>query len=269
MKSLYKLLLLFSAIFLFASCEKEVTLDLKSAEPRLVIDASISDHTPCVVTLSLTQSFYDNDSYDRVSGATVILYDEGMNSEVLEEVGSGYYQSKEPGVVGVTYFLKVIVDSETYEAEATIPHPVSLDETWIYEVKAGDKSWYSPSVIFNDPKGEKNYYYTKLSINEKPLRTVYLHNDENRDGKRVHRILFFNKEDNDDKNLETGDQIDIEMQSIDYGMYEFLRSWTSFSGGDANPTTNFSGDVLGCFKAYSSSWISMIVSTDNIYQENI
>lgn len=270
MNTIYKFILILSVAALHISCEHEVILDLKSAEPRLVIDAAISENLPCEVKLTLTQSFYDNEPYKRISGATVILTDNEGNYEVLKEEywNPGLYKSQILGTVGIKYYLKVIVDGETYEANAVIPEVVHLEEIYLYEIKAGDKSWYSPSVIFNDPADVVNYYYTIVTVNERVLQTLYLHDDEHRNGKPVHRILFFDKEENGDEELQTGDYVEVEMQTIDYGMYEFYRSWSSFAGGDSNPTTNFTGDVLGCFKAYNSSVIGMTVSADRIYKEN-
>lgn len=258
-------------LLLHVSCEESVILDLESAEPRLVIDASITEGAPCVVKLTKSQSFYDNIPYERVSGARVLLSDRtGYTEELREEyMNPGVYMSSQLGFVGLEYTLKVIVDENSYESDiVVIPEPVVLEEIYLYDIKAGDKSYFSPSVIFQDPKGVKNYYYTKVVVNDRTLKTLYLHDDDNRDGKRIHRILFFDKEANGDKTLDTNDYVEVEMQSIDYGMYEFYRSWSSFAGGNSNPTTNFTGDVLGCFKAYSSSSISMLVSTESIYNGN-
>lgn len=270
MKYVYKLILIISLFASHLSCEEEATLDLKPGKPRLVIDAAISEEVECTVKLTLTQSFYDNIPYQYVSGATVTLSDDmGYFEELREEVGKpGEYVSYKLGEVGVKYTLKVTVDGESYESTVVIPKAVQLEEIYVYEIKAGNKSYYSPSVFYQDPAGERNYYYTKVTVNDRTLKTLYLHDDDSRDGKRIHRVLFFDKEANGGNTLQTEDNIDVEMQTIDYGMYEFYRSWSSFVGGDSNPTTNFTGDVLGCFKAYNSSYISMVVNSNNIYEEN-
>lgn len=271
MNNIYRYILLLFSFSIFISCEHEMILDLKNAEPHLVIDAVISENTPCYVTLSLSHPFYDNDPYEKILGADIVLTDSAGNSETLVEdpFSPGNYISTQIfGVVGESYNLKVIVDDRIYEANAKVPTLVPLEDIHLYEIKAGDKSWYSPSVEFEDPISEKNYYYYILTVNDRVLRTVYLKNDENRNGKRVHQILFFNKEDNDDEELNTGDHVVIEMQTLDYGMYKFYQTWLSYAGGNANPATNFTGGALGCFKAYNTSWLTMIVSADMIYVEN-
>lgn len=269
--NIYKYILLFLSLSFLVSCEQEMILDLKTAEPQIVIDAAISGYAPCTVYLSLSHSFYDNSSYEKISGATIVLTDGVGNVETLIEDNNnpGKYISTEIfGETGRTYSLKVTLDDKTYEASATIPTLVPLQEIHLYEIKAGDKSWYSPSVEFDDPIDEKNYYYFIVTVNDRILRSVYLDDDEHRNGKRVHRILFFDKEDNDDEELKTGDNIMVEMQTLDYGMYKFYQTWQSYAGGNANPATNFTGGVLGCFKAYNTDWMTMIVSADNIYVEN-
>jgi len=271
MNNIYKLALAILIPLFFSSCEEEMKLDLKTAESQIVIDAAISEKMPCTVILSLSQSFYNNDSYERITGATIILTDEDGNSETLyeEHFDAGSYTSTQIiGITGMRYNLKVIIDGETYEANATIPTKVELLDIHLYEIKAGDKSWYSPSVEFDDPEDEQNYYYFIMTVNDKVLQTVYLNDDEHRNGKRIHRILYFNKKDNDDEELNTGDYVEVEMHTLDYGMYKFYQTWLSYSGGDANPATNFSGGALGCFKAYNTSWLTMNVGPECIYKEN-
>ena len=271
MKSLYKYIFTILTLFIFASCEHEVELDLDTIEPRLVIDASITDNGPCMVSLSLTQSFYDNDSYEKVSGATIVLTNEYGRTETLEEdpVSPGNYSTEQLfGEVGIEYNLKVIVEGKTYEAKATVPTKVPLQEIHLYEVKAGTKSWFSPSVEFDDPEDENNYYYFILIVNDRVLQSVYLNDDEHRNGKRIHRVLYFDNEANGGDPLDTGDQVVVEMQTLDYGMYKYYQTWQAYAGGNANPQTNFTGGVLGCFKAYNIDWITMIVDPSYIYVEN-
>ncbi|WP_029906938.1 DUF4249 domain-containing protein [Prevotella sp. 10(H)] len=271
MKNLYKLLFLFLILFSLSSCEKIVDIDLRIAEPRLVIDASISEQEPCRVYLTMTQGFRDNEPFKTVTGAEIVLTDQHGNSEVLRESRSmsGIYVSTMVGEVDKSYHIKVTVDGKSYKAMATIPKMVPIYETYIYEIKAGNESWYSPSYVFYDPADEENYYYTILSVNQKPMRTIYLDSDEHRNGLRVHRILFFNKDDNDDEDLKTGDEIMIELQAIDKGMHTFYKSLFSVAAdGATNPITNFTGDVLGCFKAYNSSYAYFTVSPDIIYRES-
>ncbi|MBK5719656.1 DUF4249 domain-containing protein [Dysgonomonas sp. Marseille-P4677] len=271
MRIICKLLLLSIFFMSLFSCEKIVDIDLRSIEPRLVIDASITEFSPCVVLLTKTQAFRDNGPSEKISGAVIELSDEDGYTEILKESrgNPGAYTSLVQGVANKKYFLKVKVGDDVYEASATIPEVIHIEEAYIYEIKAGSGSWYSPSFIFQDPEGIANYYYTILYVNGNPMKSIYLDSDEFRDGLRIHKILFFNRSDNHDNDLETGDNIKIEFQSLDKGMYTYYKSLFSVAAdGGTNPLTNFSRNVLGCFKAFNTSFIEYNVSGDIIYPGN-
>ena len=80
MKTGFKLLYLIFLITL-AACEEVVDMDLESSEPRLVIDATITEGVPCQVILSRSQDFYNNNGYERVYGKLVILRDDIFQTE--------------------------------------------------------------------------------------------------------------------------------------------------------------------------------------------
>ncbi|MDR0824164.1 MAG: DUF4249 domain-containing protein [Prevotella sp.] len=262
-----KYILLIILFISLIACEKIVDVDLSQAEPRNVIDASIKENAPCVVILTQSQAFYNNDPYNRITGAVVELTDDKGNTEVVKESNkeAGIYFSSMMGEALRTYHLKVTIGGDVYEAKATIPEAVPIDSMYIYDIKMGKDHYYSPCIVFNDPPDVENYYYTMLSVNGKTMKTIYLDDDEFRNGLKVENILFFDKEDNNDEELKVGDQIKVEMQSLDKGMYTFFKSLRSVAaGGATNPLTNFSGGALGCFKAYDSGYKEMTITEADI-----
>ncbi len=263
MNPIYKFIIFCSIVLMVCSCENIVDLDLKVAEPRNIVDASITEGMPCMVILTKSHAFQNNEPYERIPNATIELTTSNGHSETMIESRRepGVYTSTLIGKPGITYHLKIMLDDEVYEASATVPDVVHIERVYIYEIKAGDKSWYSPAITYRDPEYEKNYYYVLLSVNDKLMRSIYLYDDDNRDGVETPRILFFDKEDNDDEDLKTGDLITVELQSIDVGMYRFYKSLSSVAEG-TNAITNFTGGALGCFKAYNSSIGQAIVSQD-------
>lgn len=262
----YKILIILTLSAIFFSCEKIVDLDLNPNKPRNVIDASITANQPCIVILSQSQDFNNNNSYKYISGAVIELKDNLGNKEVLRESQNeaGVYFSLTRGVTNRTYTLRVSIDSEEYESTATIPNAVPIDSIYIYDLKIGDEHMYSPCVIFDDPEDEENYYYSIMHVNRKLMRSFYLDDDKHRNGvKGVENILFFDKEDNGDEKLKAGDHIRVEMQTLDKGMYTFYETLSSVVEG-TNPTTNIKGGALGCFKAYNSSIIEMTITEEDI-----
>ncbi len=260
---LFKAISLFILSLSFFACEEMVDLDLRMIEPMNVIDARITEGEPCIVILSKTQDYYNNTPYQYISGAVVSLTDSKGKTEILKKEGSGIYMSNTLGVVGETYHLKVTIGENVYDASATIPEAVPINRVYIYAIRAGDKSWYNPAINHYDPPGIDNYYYTILSVNEQAMSKIYLHDDEFRDGLEIDRILFFEKEDNNDKDLEYGDHMRAEMQTLDKGTYDYCKSLFSAAEG-SNPVTNVSGGALGCFKAYNTSFGDGYVTDDNI-----
>lgn len=250
----------------FTSCEEVVDIDLQTTEFKDVIDAFISDNSPCYVFLSRSQSFSNNAPYQTTSGAVIELSDDKGNKEIVRESKEpGLYISLMTGVVGRTYNIKIMIGENTYEAQSTIPQTVPIDDIYIYNIQVGGDDWYSPCIVYNDPPDEKNYYYTMMYVNGHLMKSIYLTDDEYRNGLTVERILYFDKEDNSDNELEIGDRIYVEMQTLDKGMYTFYKSlYSVVAGGATNPLTNFTGGALGCFKAYGSSYADITMSEDNI-----
>lgn len=254
-------------LLLFISCEEVINIDLKESEPRFVIDAKITDSSPCFILLTESQGFNNNEPYKRISGATIELSDDRGNKETVKETKEkGIYMSLMTGRTDRTYTLNVSIGEEKYEAKAKIPKAVPIDSLYIYNIRIGKDDWYSPCIVFQDPAGEENSYYTMMYVNGTMMRSIYLNDDEFRNGLVVERILYFDKEDNNDEELKAGDHIWVEMQTLDKGMYTFYKSLYSVAaGGATNPLTNFTGGALGCFKAYGTSYKEITISKDHIY----
>lgn len=247
------------------SCEEIVDLKSGEIEPRIVIDATITENQECLISITKTQKFYDDFPGEEVGGAVITLKDDKGQSEVMRgsKQYAGIYISSIKGVVGVEYTLEVAIDGEKYVAKATIPPVTPIDSIYIYNIQFGKEPWYSPCVVFRDIPDKANYYHSLVYVNGNLLRTIYLTDDEYRDGLEIHDILHFNKEHNNDEELEIGDQITVELQSLDKGAYTFYNS-IAFSTG-TNPISNFSGGVLGCFKAYNTDIKDIIIEENIIY----
>lgn len=263
---LFSRLYIIAMLLIFSSCEEIVNLDLNTSELKDVIDASISDNSPCYVYLSRSQSFSNNSPYQTISGAIIELSDSKGNKEIIRESKEpGLYISLMTGVVGRTYDIKITIGENIYEAQSRIPSTVPIDDIYIYNIRVGGDDWLSPCIVYNDPPDEDNYYYTMMYVNGHMMKSIYLNDDDYRNGLTVERILYFDKEDNSDNELEVGDHISVEMQTLDKGMYTFYKSLYSVAaGGATNPLTNFSGGALGCFKAYGSSYADITISENNI-----
>ena len=70
----YKIGLIILLLFVFASCEKVIDIDLNETEEQLVVDALVSNQTnQSFVRLSKSNSLFSDQEYQNVSNANVIV----------------------------------------------------------------------------------------------------------------------------------------------------------------------------------------------------
>ncbi|MBF9224226.1 DUF4249 domain-containing protein [Hymenobacter ruricola] len=244
------------ALFLASACQKVINLDLKSAEPRLAIEGNLADDgRPCTVLVSRSTSYSSPNTFPAVSGAVITLSDDAGGLETLAETSTpGTYRGRVlTGQPGRRYTLRVETGGEAFVAAATLPPAVPLTGLRVEKSGFGDRLQVVPEFV--DPAGVPNSYLFRQYRNGRLNKTLFLQNDDLTDGKANARPLFGRGDDDFDK-LVAGDSVRIEMQNIDAGVYAYLRTLSQvLQGGTtaapANPKSNFSGNVLGYFSAYS------------------
>lgn len=136
MKILKKILILTIGVFLVA-CEDVIIVDLDTAAPRLVIDASIDWVKNSVgneqkVILSTTTGYYSNE-FPTVLGANITVVNSlGVIFNFTEETpNTGEYACSnfEP-VIGETYTLTIALNGETYTATETLMATPVIEDTF-------------------------------------------------------------------------------------------------------------------------------------------
>jgi len=155
------------ALLLLVSCEEVIDVDLNTAAPRLVVDASINwqkgtDGSVQKIILSTTTDFYSN-VIPKVSGANVsIKSSEKLNYLFSEIPNTGEYQCTTfKPIIGETYTLTIIYKGETYTATEAMQ-----SVTPIYTIQQKNNGGFSGEdyeieVAFKDPL-EKNFYMAKI-----------------------------------------------------------------------------------------------------------
>jgi len=255
MKAFYKLIALAFAVIAFTSCEKVIDLDLKDAEPQLVIEGAVSNvpHNP-TVRITRSVAFNEPSNFPGVSGA-VVKISSGNTPISLTETSPGVYQG--PAIMGRpgrTYTLQVDVDGKTFKAASTMPNQVMIDSIAIDEQSFQNKITKTVVVYFADPPTVKNQYRFIMSVNGQLIKQVFARNDDFTDGRSTRVALY-----QDDVKIKTGDRIDIDMQCVDDLIYTYWFTFSKQSGnamGNAsvaptNPPNNFDKPVLGYFSAHA------------------
>lgn len=254
--------ILISALLIFTSCEKVIDLTLPENEAKVVIEAQISNATPInTVRLSKTVNYNQPNIFPPVTGAIVTIADNAGNSETLTEQSQGYYLTSQMiGVIGRTYTLTVTAEGQTYTAQCTMPVEVPFDSL----IFSREKQFAAPdsldviTPIYTDPIAIANYYRYVRVVNQKRFPGSWYNDDIFTDGE-TNTFGFYA----DDMELQPGDTLTVEMQSIAKVVYQYFNSKAQsadgFTGAPANPVTNITGGALGYFSAHTSQVRAVVV----------
>jgi hypothetical protein len=248
-----RLVLLISVCLCLVACQEKIDIDLNSKSPKVVIEANMpSQGQSAFVLLSQTSNYNDTSYFKGLSGAVVTISDGAGVVDTLQEAFTGFYTAV--GVyaqAGETYRLKVEVNGATYEAVSEAHPPVPLDSVYGYIGGFNNDTKRVGSTFF-DPKDTVNYYKADIFVNGKLRPGNHITNDQFTDGQK--RTINFRV---DDPGFESGDTVDIYLESIDKNVYQYFYTLSvntsSQSASPANPVSNISNGALGYFNAYTSS----------------
>lgn len=258
------LILILSGMFI-SGCEKVIDVDLNEASPALVIQGNLSsDQKVAEVKLTMTTSYFDTLSPEKVSGAKVTLEVDNGKKIVLSETLKGVYAAfgLRP-VYDTKYRLTVEAKDKTYQAESVLNPPVVIDSvTWEYDEGSSffDAGYYL-NVWFFDPPSIQNYYRVQIYRNgllKRSMDDLIVFNDRYVDGNKVSISLF-----NDPYYL--NDTVLVQLISLDKNAYDYFSTLGELintnpgSAAPANPNTNFSNGALGYFSAWSSDTLEVII----------
>jgi hypothetical protein len=253
-------LLMIFIIALSSSCKKILDLDLEEAQAQLVIEGNLTNVKGTqTVRITRTVPFDKQNNFPAVSAASVVMQDSKGNVIEFKEAEPGVYKAENLyGEAGVTYTLTVNVDEQVYKASSTMPAIVPLDSLSATEQTFGSSVRKTIAVNYGDPASVKNYYLYKMVLNDKKVGQIFSDSDFFTDGKYVKRDLFLSGY--EDLEIESGDQVVVEMQCIDENIYTYWRSleqqYASGNPNDvatpANPLSNWSNRALGYFSAHTT-----------------
>ncbi len=253
----YSLLLI--PLLALAACEKVIQIDLNGSTSKIVIQGNVYDQSgPFQVKISRSVNFDQSSNYPPVTGAKVVISDNGSQSETLTELVSGtYVTSKLRGIPGRNYSLSVKTGTESYEAMSTMPYAVAMDS--IYFASSPISGEKGTMVHFLDPPFAKNYYRLVYFINSVQQKIYYVIEDELFQGAPINYALMSR---GTDLKLVSGDKVTVWLESIDKGVFDYFRTAGSEGGqsaSPANPISNISGGALGYFNACSVRKLSSTV----------
>ena len=253
-KKLERFILLLLTVLAFASCEKVIDVDLKDAEPVIVIEGFVTNRADSqYVNIHRSVPFGQSNVFPGVTGAIVTIADNRGRIVTLRERRPGYYMARNfVGRIGYTYSLKVLADGKEYLAKSTMPEQVEIDSLGVSVTTFLGEEQKSILAMYQDPGNVKNYYRFTLSINGVPSKNIFTFDDNFNNGKQVTRELL-----DFDLDAESGDLAEIELQCVDPVVYRYWQGLDQnenrggASSTPANPVSNISNGALGYFSAHT------------------
>jgi hypothetical protein len=235
-----------------------IDLKLKESDTKYVVEGVITNEPGvCKVYLSQTKQFDENNQFSGVSGAIVTIKDNEEEISLME-TQPGIYETKlMNGTPGHVYHLSVTINNQNFTATCTMPKPVLLDT--LYISRGPFRQFKFATIGYTDPGEINNGYRFVQYVNGLKDPSIFLDNDEFTNGQSIITQLDTGIDTKDDpRNIDSGDEVTIEVFSLDEKIYKYWYSLDA-GGGDgngssaapANPLTNISGGALGYFSAHA------------------
>lgn len=243
---------IFCTLLFFSACEEIIDVNLNDADPRVVIEANLSDlQSTQRIRVSKTVAFNEPVNSVGVTDAVVLVMNNRGGYVIFQHERDGYYVARDfTPVPGQSYSLSVEVDGESYRASCNMPTYVEVDSTGIVRENILGDSYYFATFKFNDPPDVSNYYKYDISINDGNYRFSTVFEDKFNDGLYVtHQVSDLDVE------LNPGDYISVRRYCIDEKVFDYWNEYQSTNPGSAapgNPTSNISNNALGYFSVASA-----------------
>ncbi|MBW6492060.1 MAG: DUF4249 domain-containing protein [Lentimicrobium sp.] len=171
----------FFSLFLFLSCDKEISIEVPETEPALVIHSTLVPYSfphgkYLGFEISGSRNIFDTTSFSSIDNAIVLLYKNG-NPEADTLKCEKYhnkdfypirYSPTQGPLTGEHFRIEVSVPGyESVSAETSIPQKVNIEEINIDRMAYEDEGgliYSKVTLTFTDNPVETNYYEVVLSF---------------------------------------------------------------------------------------------------------
>lgn len=239
MKNIKIFLALLIASFSITSCEEVVDIDLDTAAPKLVIDASIqwqkgTSGENQTIKLTNTTDFYSNTipvatgavvNVTNTSGSTPVEY-----SFIEKEQTGEYICSNFIPVIGNVYQLSIIYKGQTYNATSTfLASPKIIKKEQLIRPGFDGKDTYQIKYYFQDNGDQNNFYLAGIKNPTIAYPQYSALSDKFFQGNLMFSIY-------QNKDLKKGDVLPISLQAMDENYFNYMSKLLKTAGsGRGNP----------------------------------
>ncbi|MDR1876845.1 MAG: DUF4249 domain-containing protein [Flavobacteriaceae bacterium] len=227
---IFKIILILTIGLFLTSCEDVIDVDLDTAAPRLVIDASIdwvknTSGSEQKIKLSTTTGYY-NAEFPTVSGADIVVTNTANTVfNFVENPGTGEYicTDFEP-IIGETYTLTINLNGETYTATEKLINVPDIKDT----IDQNDKGGIMGDNIeityyYQDDPDHDNYYLNSIITSYIVFPQYEVESDNNQQGNLISEIYWH-------EDLKPGDVINIKLYGISKRYYKYFNKILQASG---------------------------------------
>lgn len=261
------------------SCEESITLDVRQTEPRVAIEAQVTDHAGYqFVKVTRSVGFYQTGPTPRITNAVITVTDDlgsvinFVHNPREHADSAGIYLPEVPftGAIGRTYTLRVQVDGTTYEATDKLHDVIPIDSLGYteneFQLEDPEETGkiYELLMYASEPQDEKNFYLFKFYRNDSLKyfndTDIYYSDDELLGGEinGVSSPIYYGD----------GDEAMMEVYSLSRVGYVYFNDLWSILNNDgggmfgpipAMPRTNLSNDAIGFFQVSSVKSRSVVI----------
>jgi hypothetical protein len=247
MKKLLYITLILSSLC-FTSCEEVVDVDLDTAPPRLVVDASINwvkgtAGNEQTIRLTTTAGYFE-DTVPPVSNATVFITSgSGQVFNFPETANPGYYTciDFEPQI-GQSYTLTILNGDETYTATETLYAVPEIGNI----IQDNEGGFFGDEIevrfYYQDNGAEDNWYMVRFDADVLAFPDYDVMDDRFTQGNLMFGIFI-------DEDLAAGDVLDIKLYGTSQRFYNYMQKLLEVAGGGsggpfATPPATVRGNVI-------------------------
>lgn len=235
---IYSFLFIFT---LFTSCTDVIDVDVPTADPRLVIEASLdwqngTDGKQQTIKLSTTTPYFDTTSDNVVTGATVAVTRSSTNTTMLftDNNDGTYTTTNFEAVLNETYILNILYNNETYTATETLRPTTPITSVNQSKNNGFFSDVLEVNVYFNDPEDETNFYILKFQERDEDYPYLRDLSDDLQNGNEISVVYEKFDDDNEDEEFQPDDVVDINLYNVSERYYKYMQLLNSQSGS-GNP----------------------------------
>jgi hypothetical protein len=174
---------------LLISCEMIVDVDVPFEGKQVTVNSFFTPDSLWSVQLNLNRNILDEEPFQEINDAQVVIYEAGSPIDTLTNIGYGRFRSaNERSEPGKTYSLSVTVAGQRdLYSISSIPFPSPITGVDVYESTASNDTMLK--VKLRDDGAETNYYELYMD-----LETEYYNYDKRQVEYHRHRIQLISKD---------------------------------------------------------------------------